>query len=181
MRSDASEAKIRRFMAALASRVRGHGVVYFTGGASAVLLGFRATTLDVDLKLDPEPEGAFEALARLKDELDLNVELASPDDFIPPLPGWKDRSRFIESFGAVEYRHYDFRAQALAKIERGHAQDTADVDAMVRGGLVDSADLRSDFERIAPGLVRYPAIDADSFRIQVDAFARRHEGPRGRA
>jgi hypothetical protein len=44
-----------------------------------VLVGWRGTTIDVDLKMSPEPEGAFEAIAALKDELDINVELAAPD------------------------------------------------------------------------------------------------------
>lgn len=35
-----------------------------------------ATTIDVDLKPDPEPAGLFEAIAALKEELDTDVELA---------------------------------------------------------------------------------------------------------
>jgi hypothetical protein len=30
------------------------------------------------MRMDPEPAGVFEALAALKDELDINIELASP-------------------------------------------------------------------------------------------------------
>jgi len=75
---------LRQFMQELARGVRGPGNIYLTGGATALLLGFREQTIDIDLKLDPEPEGAFEAIARLKDRLDVNLELASPDDFIPP-------------------------------------------------------------------------------------------------
>jgi len=59
------------------------------------------------------------------------------DHFIPELPGWQDRSPFIERKGTVSFHHYDFYAQALAKIERGHAQDEADVDEMMRRGAVD--------------------------------------------
>lgn len=43
-------------------------------------------TIDVDLKADPEPSGFFEAIAILKDELSVNIELANPSDFIPELP-----------------------------------------------------------------------------------------------
>jgi len=42
-------------------------------------------TVDVDMKADPEPSGYFESIASLKNELSLNIELASPSDFIP---GW---------------------------------------------------------------------------------------------
>ncbi len=102
-------------MRELAASARGPGKVYFTGGATALLLGFREQTIDIDLKLDPEPAGAFEAIARLKNQLDVNVELASPDDFIPTVPDWRSRSPRIASFGQVEFFHYDLALQALAK------------------------------------------------------------------
>jgi hypothetical protein len=86
MRAETDTAKLMTFMAELGNRVRGPGRIYFAGGATALLHGWRSTTIDVDLKPDPEPPGLFEALAVLKDELDINVELASPDQFIPAVP-----------------------------------------------------------------------------------------------
>src|SRR5881394_1974888 len=118
---------LRQFMRELAGGARSPGKVYFTGGATALLLGFREQTIDIDLKLDPEPEGAFEAIAGLKNRLNLNVELASPDDFIPRTDDWRERSRHIASIGRLQFFHYDFSLQALAKLERGHAQDLEDV------------------------------------------------------
>ena len=44
---------------------------------------------------------------RLKDELDINVELASPDHFIPAVPGWRDRSLLIGQEGRIRFFHYD--------------------------------------------------------------------------
>jgi hypothetical protein len=144
--------------------------VYITGGSTALLLGFREQTIDIDLKLDPEPAGAFEAIAMLKDRLDLNVELASPDDFIPCAGDWRERSRHIASIGPVEFFHYDFSLQALAKLERGHAQDLEDVASFVRGGYVSAEELKSRFAQIEPGLLRYPAVDPQQFRKKVDDF-----------
>lgn len=83
MRGIVDRATLERFLAELGRRARGPGRVYLTGGATALLYGWRPATVDVDLKLDPEPAGAFEAIAGLKEELDLNVELASPDQFLP--------------------------------------------------------------------------------------------------
>ena len=74
-------------MEALGQRVKGPGTIYLTGGATALLFGWRAKTIDVDIKADPEPQGLFEAIAELKESLDANVELASPDLFIPEVPG----------------------------------------------------------------------------------------------
>ena len=154
----------------LAAAARSPGKVYFTGGATALLLGFREQTIDIDLKLDPEPEGAFEAIAVLKNSLDLNVELASPDDFIPPAPDWRERSRHIASIGRLEFFHYDFALQALAKLERGHAQDLEDAASFLRGGYVTADELRTRFEQIEAALIRYPAIDPQQFRQKVMDF-----------
>lgn len=86
-------------MDALGERVRGPGTIYLKGGATALLFGWRDKTVDLDLKADPEPLGFFEAIAKLKDTLDTNVELASPDLFIPEVPGWRERSVFIRRVG----------------------------------------------------------------------------------
>ena len=142
--------------------------VYLTGGATAVLSGWRASTIDIDLKIVPEDDALFRAIPDLKESLQINVELAAPDDFIPVRPGWEDRSRFISQEGLVTYLDYDLVAQALSKIERGHSQDREDVQEMMRRGLVDPGSLRETFAAIEPELYRYPAIDPRSFRRAVD-------------
>jgi hypothetical protein len=161
---------VRRLMRALGAYARGPGRVYLTGGATAVLKGWREATVDVDIKLDPEPAGVFEAIARIKDELNVNVELASPDQFIPEPPGSRERAEFIAREGLVEFYHYDLYAQALAKIERGHARDLNDAAAMVRAGAVEPARLAGMFAAIEPALVRFPGISADAFRAKVERF-----------
>jgi len=168
-RGSSDAAKVRQLMRRLGEEARGPGRVYLVGGASAVLIGWRETTLDVDLKLDPEPPGAFEAIARAKDALDINVELAAPDEFIPSLPDWQARSLFIARHGSVDFYHYDFYAQALAKIERGHDLDHRDVVAMHDLKLIDPGRLAGFLTSIEPGLLRYPAIDPRVFRAKVDA------------
>jgi hypothetical protein len=170
MRRKVTKATLRQFMEELAAAARSPGKVYFTGGATALLLGFREQTIDIDLKLEPEPAGAFEAIAILKNHLDLNVELAAPDDFIPAAGDWRERSRHITVIGPVEFFHYDFSLQALAKLERGHTQDLADVASFVRGGYVTPQELQSRFAQIEPGMLRYPAVDPQQFKKKVDDF-----------
>src|SRR5689334_17455185 len=127
MREALTAETLQAFMSALADEARTPGRIYLVGGASAVLLGWRSSTIDVDLKIVPESDEILRALPRLKERLRINVELASPDDFIPALPGWQERSRFIQQAGKLAFYHYDFYAQALAKIQRGHAVDLGDV------------------------------------------------------
>ena len=170
MRRKVTVESLKQFMEELAAAARTPGKVYFTGGATALLLGFRDQTIDIDIKMDPEPEGAFEAIATLKDSLDVNVELASPDDFIPPTPDWRERSRPIASIGKVRFFHYDFALQALAKLERGHRQDLEDVTSFLRGEYVSVDELRKTFQLIEPALIRYPAIDPQRFKEKVERF-----------
>ncbi len=174
MRAETSVNKINRFMVELGKAVRSPGRVYFTGGVTAVLLGWRETTLDVDLKADPEPQGFFEALPALKDSLDINIELAAPDDFIPALPGWRDRSAHIVTHGPLSFYHYDFYSQALSKIERFHARDQGDVQQMFSTGLVQRERLLELFQAIEPGLIRFPAIDAAGLRQRVTTLVSTH-------
>jgi hypothetical protein len=170
MRSETDKLKLGAFMAALGRRVGGPGRIYLTGGATAVLHGWRAMTIDIDLKPDPEPPGLFEALAVLKEELDINIELASPDHFIPAIPGWRERSVFIAKHGPLEFYHYDPYGQALSKLQRGHTRDLADARSLLRTGLVRADRLQEMFDSIEPDLIRYPAIDPASFRAAVLDF-----------
>lgn len=168
MRLETNAERIERFMEALGTRVDTPGRVYFTGGATAVLLGWRTSTLDLDLKLVPDSDAVLRAIPRLKEELSLNLELAAPDQFIPPLPGWEERSRFIRQVRRLSFFHYDFYAQTLAKLERRHVKDRLDVEQMLRLGLVEPGELKRFFGLIEPELYRYPAIDPAAFRREVE-------------
>ena len=103
MREPTEAARVRDLMKRLGAESRGPGRIYLVGGASAVLLGWRATTVDVDLKLDPEPVGVFEAVARAKDALNINVELAAPDDFMPAIRR-SSRRRFERGWRPLQRR-----------------------------------------------------------------------------
>jgi Nucleotidyltransferase of unknown function (DUF6036) len=170
MRTLVNTERLTRFMKAFggAARESQSGRVYLAGGASAVLLAWRESTVDIDIKLSSSLEPLLKVVPELKERLEINVELASPGDFIPELPGWEDRSPFIERFGPVDFHHYDFYAQALAKIERGHDRDRMDVAAIHAQGLVEPTRLMELFARIEPQLYRYPALDPPSFRRAVE-------------
>jgi len=155
-------------MRSLGAAARSEARVYFAGGATAVLHGWRDATIDVDIKLVPEHDDLLRALPHLKEELRLNIELASPVDFIPVRPGWEARSPFIAREGVLSFHHFDLCAQLLAKIERRHTQDVNDVREMLQRGLVDPGEARRYFAAIESMLYRYPAIDPGSFRRAVD-------------
>ena len=78
----------------------------------------------------------------------------------------------IARHGQLDFYHYDPYSQALSKLERGHTRDIADVEAMLRDGLIGKQFLLSLFLKIEPMLIRYPSLDPMSFRDIVEAFCR---------
>ena len=171
MRKIADAERIRSFMRALGAEAVEPARVFFTGGATAVLLGWRSSTIDLDIRIFPENDRLLRALPGLKEALEINIELACPADFIPELPDWSTRSLFIAQEGKLSFFHYDLYSQALAKLERGHTQDLADVQNMLRDKRIDPVVALELFTRIEPLLYRYPAIDPVSFRCAVEQLA----------
>ena len=149
------------------------GVCYFTGGATAVLFGWRDTTIHIDISLSPGQDDAPRALPGIKNELKANVELVSPGDFVPLPAGWEPRSLSIRREGNLAFFHFDPYSQALAKLERAHERDLEDVDAMLESKLVERDRLVACFDEIEAELFRFPAIDPAAFRRRVELAARR--------
>jgi hypothetical protein len=128
------------------------------------------------LEAGPEHDALLRAIPALKESLQINVELASPADFIPVAPGWEDRSLFVADAGRLSFYHFDLYAQALAKVERGHTQDLGDVREMVARKLIEPGRVLEYFARIEPELYRYPAIHGPSFRRAVEEVFRKEGG-----
>lgn len=120
------------------------------------------------MRIEPESDELLRAIARLKEELDINVELASPVDFLPELPGWRERSRFRFREGDLDVFDFDFYSQALSKIERGFDLDLENLRAMLDAGLIEPRRLRELFEQIVNELFRFPAIDPAGLRSKLE-------------
>ena len=176
MRPPADEARIHALARALGRVAREPARMYLTGGATAVLEGWRAATVDVDVRFEPESDELLRELVQQKERLRINVELASPPDFIPALPGWRERSPLVFRSGNVYVHHFDPYSQALSKVERGFVHDMDDVRSMLTTGLVDPRQLKELFAAIEPQLYRYPAIDPAAFRRRLDDALRPTEG-----
>ncbi|MEM6930506.1 MAG: DUF6036 family nucleotidyltransferase [Myxococcota bacterium] len=169
MRPLVDRERLTRFLVELGRRVRTPTRLYLVGGATAVVEGWRGSTADIDIVVEPESRELLEGLPKLKERLDVSVEFASPAHFVPELPGWRDRSHWIEQHGVIQVYHYDFVSQAVAKIERGHRQDLDDARRMLES-KVDVTRLRELVEQTRPELVRYPAVDPEAFQSKLDRF-----------
>jgi hypothetical protein len=173
----ASADRIAALLSALGREASEPTALYLTGGATAVLLGWRDSTIDVDLRFEPERDELLRAVSRLKDELRINVELASPADFLPLPEGAEGRAVYAATEGRLTIYHFDLYSQALAKVERGHDRDLADVDAMIDRGLIDPATALAYLAEIEPQLFRFPAIDPAEFRRRAEeVFGKRRSG-----
>jgi hypothetical protein len=173
VRGAADPERIRDLARALGRVVSPGTRMYLTGGATAVLEGWRDSTVDVDVRFEPDSDAALRRIGAIKEELELNVELASPLDFLPPLAGWRDRSRSRFREGNLEVFDFDPYSQALSKLERGFELDLDDVGKMVDTGLVEPGRLLELFGGIEDELFRFPAVDPASLRAAVESLARR--------
>ena len=110
--------------------------------------------IDVDIKIVPERDRLFRAIPEIKERLQINIELASPDRLHP---GTAEAGRIaapcIARESRISFHHFELAAQTLSKIERGHAQDLEDVQTMLARNLVTRAGLLEYFDAIEPGSV----------------------------
>jgi hypothetical protein len=148
---------------------RGTYRVYFVGGSTAVLQGWRASTIDADLFADKD--AIFHDVQGIKERLHLNVEFARPEDFVPALAGSDDRHVFIETVGKVSFYHYDPYAQLLSKVVRGFDRDLEDAKRFLQSGMVDAESFRALVNRIPDAAyAKYPSLSRAAVREAVDEF-----------
>ena len=115
--------------------------------------GYRQQTLAIDISFEVanDDHSAFVAAVReLKETLSLNIEEASPADFIPLPSGHKERSQFIGRYGQLDVFHFDLYSAALSKIERGTESDFDDVFALLHSGRLELTRLSDCFDEIMP-------------------------------
>jgi hypothetical protein len=178
VRAELTRARLRALMEELArSAPGGRSVkVYLVGGGTAVLLGWRPSSVDADLFSDDED--VFRQVQEIKERLDVNIELTRPEHFVPPLPGSEERHVFIETIVRTSFYHYDPYAQVLAKVVRGFGRDLDDARNFLRSGLVDPARLRELVKRIPDSAyARYPSLGARAVRTAVEEFLAAGAGP----
>ncbi len=89
MREVVDRAKVERVLRSLGAAADRDVRIYFTGGVTAVLLGWRPSTVDIDFVAVPDSGTLLQAIPALKESLAVNVEIASPAHFVPVPAGWE--------------------------------------------------------------------------------------------
>jgi hypothetical protein len=173
MRNELTRERLRALMQELARtapRGKSH-CVYLVGGGTAVYAGWRPASIDADLFSDHDE--VFRDIQGIKERLQVNVEFARPEHFVPELPGTANRHVLIETIGPVTFYHYDPYAQILSKVVRGFARDVSDARQFIRSGMVDPDRLRTLVEAIPEAAYsRYPSLSRAAVLEAVGDFLR---------
>jgi len=64
--------------------------------------------------------------------MNINIEFASPGDFIPLLMQWEACSEFIKRYDQVDVFYFDWYSIALSKMQRANRQDVVDAQLLIR-------------------------------------------------
>ncbi len=174
MREPLDPSRLQRLLRELAAADprKGRFRVYLTGGATATERGWRTSTLDANLSADDD--AVFRHVQKLKETLNLNIELVRPTDFVPSLPGEDQRHVFIQTIGNVDFFHFDPYAQALSKIVRGFDRDLLDVGHMLASGWVELLKLEAFVDKIPDAAyARYPSISKKAVISALKSFGRK--------
>lgn len=141
MRQRVGQEEIEHFLIQV-GRTRQSGRLYLTGGAALVHRGIRpGQTLDIDIQITVDPANLTAQIGQLKQKLNMNIEFASPGDFIPLPTQWEARSAFIKRYDQVDVFYFDWYSLALSKMQRANRQDVVDVQLLVRQGFVEVTEL----------------------------------------
>lgn len=147
-RRDVDASALDAFLDGVGRRVRDPVRLYIAGGAEAVILGIRPTTLDIDVTLDaddPQAERRAERVVEdVAERVGVVVEWSDPTMFLPiPRAAALKRSPWHRTVGQVRVHQFDLVSVALGKIGRGTERDLADVDAYLDRGLIRWPDVET--------------------------------------
>lgn len=89
MRQRVGRIEIEQFLVQV-GRTRQPGRLYLTGGTALVHRGIRAgQTLGIDLQITIDPAQLMSQVVQLKQRMNINIEFASPGDFMPLPTQWE--------------------------------------------------------------------------------------------
>lgn len=150
MRPKVDKAAIDSFLNALGRVFRKPGRLYLAGGAALVHRGVSAgSTQDIHIEISGNNEGEMmDAIRQLIQQLNINIELASPRDFIPLPKHWMAQSQYVGRYGAVDVFYFDFNSIALSKMQRGSTLDINDVKLLLQQGVITLEGLDTAYKEV---------------------------------
>ena len=130
-------------------------------------------TQDIDIQVSGANEGELiVAIQRLIQQMQVNVEFASPSDFMPLPSQWESHARYVGRYGGVDVFYFDFYSIALSKIERGNNRDIADVKLLVQQNIITLDELDTAYQEVLAqlGQGKYPRVTPQRFSERYTAM-----------
>lgn len=171
MRPNVDKGQIENFLQNLGRVFHKPGRLYLVGGAALVHAGLRpGSTQDIDLEIRASDEDELtNAIRQLKDKMKVNVEFASPADFMPVPRQWEMNAKYIGRYGTIDVFYFDFYSIALSKIQRGNTRDIHDVKLLLQHGFVTLEGLDAAYGEVLPQVGKRPY-----HRLDPTQFASRY-------
>jgi len=167
MRPNVDKQAIESFLQQMGRTFRKSGRLYLVGGAALIHAGVRpGVTLDIDIHVGSENEGdLIVGIQRLIQQMQINIEFASPQDFIPLPAQWEAHAQYVGRYGQIDVFYFDFYSIALSKIERGTTRDIEDVRLLIQQQRIRLDELDTAYQEVFAqlGKGRYPKITPERF------------------
>jgi hypothetical protein len=172
-RPSVDKTAIESFLQQLGRTFRKPGRLYLVEGTALVHAGVRpGFTQDIDIQVSGANEGELiVAVQRLIQQMQINIEFASPADFIPLPSQWEMHAQYVGRYGGVDVFYFDFYSIALSKIERGNSRDIDDVKLLVQQGIITLKELDAAYREVLAqlGQGHYPRITPQRFSERYTA------------
>lgn len=105
------------------------------------------------------------AIRRIVEQMQINVEFASPGDFIPIPTQWVAQAKYIGRYGSIEAFYFDFYSLALSKIARGSDRDLINVKLLVQQKVITLEGLDATYKEVLPRMGKRPYINLNPQRF----------------
>ena len=155
--------EVETFLVRLGKVFEAPAVLYLIGGGALCLLGNPRRTLDLDfsLTLSDETQKLIDAITIVADELHIEVEVITLEEFVPLPANAQIRHRYIGQFGHIEVYVYDPYTIALSKLARGLETDIQDVFFLLESGWIEIEELERFVGEAMPAARAYDIDPAD--------------------
>jgi hypothetical protein len=162
-----TRADIEAFLDFLGKSFHKAGRLYLAWGAALVHMGIRqGATMDIDVAIEASDEDEMvTAIRRIVEQMQINVEFASPGDFIPLPTQWMSQAHYVGRYGEVDVFYFDFYSLALSKISRGNDRDLIDVKLLLQQKVITLEELDAAYREVLPRMGKRPYINLDPQRF----------------
>ena len=169
--------EIQQFLQRLGDVYQEPARLFLIGGGALCMLGHTRRTMDIDfsLSLSEQTKSLRDLMHDIADELGLELEVITLEEFVPVPVNASHRHQFIGQFGVIEVYVYDPYTIALSKLARGFETDIQDILFLLEEGFIHLDELTSFVDAAIPVAWEYD-VDPANLREYLNEVRRLFEG-----